>query len=311
MTFQGGDFEGGRVQRGGSGGGGRRGVAVGGGVVGLVVVALVVLLQGGNLGDVLNAIGGDGSGPATGQVEPSAVGALGDCTVQQANTQRDCRLAATAYALDAYWQPVVEQQGVTFSLPGIVTFEGQTQTGCGQATTEVGPFYCPPDQTIYIDLGFYDAMFAQLGAADGPLAEEYVTAHEYGHHIQNLLGIFDQHERSGTGADSDSVRTELQADCFAGVWAGNAATTQRPDAGTSNSSTGTPFLQPITDEQLANALAAASAVGDDRIQQSATGSIDPETWTHGSSAERQKWFTTGYRSKTLTACDTFSATDLG
>jgi predicted metalloprotease len=305
VTFQGGDFEGGRVQQGGSGGGGgRRGVAVGGGVVGLIVVALVVLLQGGNLGDVLNAISGGDSGTATEQVAPEDVSELGDCTVEQANTQRDCRLAATAYALDAYWQPVVEQEGVTWALPRIVSFEGQTDTACGAATTQVGPFYCPSDQTIYIDLGFYDAMFAQLGAQDGPLAEEYVTAHEYGHHIQNLLGIFDQHDRGGTGATSDSVRTELQADCFAGVWAGNAATTLRPG-------TDVTFLQPISQEQLANALQAAASVGDDRIQQQSTGSIDPDTWTHGSAAERQKWFTAGYDAKTLTACDTFSATDLG
>ncbi len=303
MTFQGGDFEGGRVRQGGSGGGGRRGVAVGGGVVGLVVVALVVLLQGGNLGDVLNAIGG-GSGVTTDDVSPSDVSQLGDCTVQQANTQRDCRLAATAYALDAYWQPVVEQQGAQWTLPAIVSFQGSTDTACGQATTEVGPFYCPSDQTIYLDLGFYDAMFSQLGATDGPLAEEYVTAHEYGHHIQNLLGIFDQHDRSGTGATSDSVRTELQADCFAGVWAGNAARTTRPG-------TDTTFLQPISQEQLANALQAAASVGDDRIQQGSTGSIDPETWTHGSAAERQRWFTTGYQAGAFTACDTFGATDLG
>jgi hypothetical protein len=300
MTFQGGDFEGGRVQR---GGGGRRGVAVGGGVVGLVVVALVVLLQGGNLGDVLNAIGG-GSNATTSDVQPSAQTDLGACTVQQANTQRDCRLAATAYSLDAYWQPVVQQQGAGWGIPKIVSFTDQTDTACGPATTAVGPFYCPTDRTIYIDLGFYDAMFARLGAQDGALAEEYVTAHEYGHHIQNLLGIFAQHDRSGTGATSDSVRTELQADCFAGVWAGNAATTVRPG-------TTTTFLQPISQDQLANALQAASAVGDDRIQQGSGGQVNPETWTHGSAAQRQKWFTAGYTGKALTACDTFSAASLG
>ena len=302
MPFQGGDFEGGRVQRGG--GGGRRGIAVGGGVVGLVVVALVVLLNGGNLGDVLNAIGGGGANVGTGQVQPSDQADLGACTVQQANTQRDCRLAATAYSLDAYWQPVVQQQGDAWAIPAIVSFTDQTTTACGPATTAVGPFYCPNDRTIYIDLGFYDAMFAKLGAQDGPLAEEYVTAHEYGHHIQNLLGTFAQHDRSGTGAGSDSVRTELQADCFAGVWAGNAATTKRPG-------TDTTFLSPITQQQLANALQAASAVGDDRIQQGSGGQVKPETWTHGSAAQRQKWFTTGYQNKTLAACDTFSATTLG
>jgi predicted metalloprotease len=305
VTFQGGDFEGGRVRqsRGGGGGGGGRGIAVGGGVVGLIAVVLLVLLQGGNLGDVLGALSGSDTTTSE-QLDPSQVTELGDCTVEQANSQRDCRLSATAYALDTYWQPIVEQQGVQFTQPGVTTFEGQTDTGCGTATTEVGPFYCPPDQTIYLDLGFYDAMFAQLGATDGPLAEEYVTAHEYGHHIQNLLGIFDAHDRSGTGADSDSVRTELQADCFAGMWAGDAAKTKRPG-------TDVTFLQPITQEQLSNALGAAAAVGDDRIQQSATGSINPDTWTHGSAAERQKWFTTGYQSDSLAACDTFGAADLG
>lgn len=300
VTFQGGDFEGGRVQR-RRGSGGGRGVAVGGGVVGLIVVAVVVLLQGGGIGDVLNAIqGGADAGPVT----PQQVDALGDCTVEQANTQRDCRLAATAYALDEYWRLELAQYGVTPPIPGVVSFEGSVDTGCGTATAAVGPFYCPPDQTIYLDLGFYDQLQSQFGAEDGPLAEAYVTAHEYGHHIQNVLGYMDQADRSGTGAESGSVRLELQADCFAGMWAGSAANVPRPG-------TDVTFLAPITEDQLRNALGAAAAVGDDRIQQAATGSIDPDTWTHGSSEQRQRWFSTGYQQRDLAACDTFQATDLG
>ncbi len=299
MTFQGGGFEGGRVQR---GGGGRRGVAVGGGLVGLIVVVIAVLLGGGNLGDVLGQPSGGGA--ASDPVQPEQVGEIGDCTVEQANTQQDCRLAATLYALDEYWKPIVEQQGVAFAIPGATWFTQSVDTGCGTATSAVGPFYCPPDQRIYIDLDFYTTMTSQLGAQDGPLAEMYITAHEYGHHIQNLLGIMDAHDRGGTGADSGSVRTELQADCFAGMAVGEMANVPRPGQSVT-------FIQPITQEQLANALQAAQAVGDDRIQKNSTGSINPDTWTHGSAAQRQAWFTTGYEKGDLASCDTFGAADLG
>ncbi|WHP17631.1 neutral zinc metallopeptidase [Cellulomonas sp. ES6] len=295
MTFQGGGrFEGGRVEsrRGGRG----RGVAVGGGIGGLVLVALVVLL-GGDPSQLLQG-STDGGGEQVSQV--------GDCSAEQANSDRACRLSATVQSLDAYWEKALPAAGVQASAeqvqPGVVEFEQATDTGCGAASASTGPFYCPPDRTIYLDLTFYDLLASRYGASGGPLAEMYVVAHEYGHHVQNLTGVFDRTDRSGTGDDSDSVRVELQADCYAGLWAGHAATTVDPD-------TGVTFLEPVTRGQLADALSAAAAVGDDHIQQQSGGGVDPDTWTHGSSEQRQRWFTTGYEQGTLAACDTFAVAE--
>ncbi|WP_029287624.1 neutral zinc metallopeptidase [Cellulomonas sp. HZM] len=294
MTFQGdGGFEGGRVKTRSAG----RTAAVGGGAGALLVAIVAIVLQmSGNQGaaDLVNGLVREG--PAAEQTQ----GTIGDCSVEQANSQRDCRLSATVYSLDAYWEPVV---GSSFVLPDVVSFDQQTSTGCGDASAATGPFYCPPDQTIYLDLGFFDQLQSQFGATDGPLAEEYVVAHEYGHHIQQITGVMDKANRGGTGADSDSVKIELQADCYAGLWAGHAATTKRP--GTDET-----FLQPITKAELQQALDAAAAVGDDHIQEQATGRVDQDSWTHGSSAERQRWFSTGYEKGTLEACDTFSASSL-
>lgn len=295
MTFQGGGrFEGGRVEsrRGGRG----RGVAVGGGIGGLVLVALVVLL-GGDPSQLLQG-STDGGGEQVSQV--------GDCSAEQANSDRACRLSATVQSLDAYWEQALPAAGVQASAeqvqPGVVEFARATDTGCGAASASTGPFYCPPDRTIYLDLSFYDLLASRYGSSGGPLAEMYVVAHEYGHHVQNLTGVFDRTDRSGTGDDSDSVRVELQADCYAGLWAGHAATTVDPD-------TGVTFLEPVTRGQLADALSAAAAVGDDHIQQQSGGGVDPDTWTHGSSEQRQRWFTTGYEQGTLAACDTFAVAE--
>ncbi|ROS30394.1 neutral zinc metallopeptidase [Cellulomonas sp. PhB150] len=290
MTFQGdGSFGGGRVK---TGGGRGKVVAGGGGAVGLIVV-LVYLFTGVDLGG-----GTDGSA-----APEASTGTLGSCSVEQANTDRQCRLAATAYALDTYWDTTLTAAGVEFSQPDIQSFTQAVSTGCGDATSASGPFYCPPDATIYLDVSFYDELESQFGGEDGPLAEEYVTAHEYGHHIQNITGVMDQADRGGTGAESDSVRVELQADCYAGMWAGDAASTINPE-------TKEPYLAPITAEQLQNALGTAAAVGDDHIQEQSGGSVNPDTWTHGSSEERQRWFTRGYEKGTLEACDTFAADSL-
>ncbi len=293
MTFQdGGSFEGGRVRRRG------RGAAVAGGGIGLAGIVVVLLSQalGVDLTPLLGAVGGDSStqqsAQGTGQDEYT-----GDCTAAEANSDQSCRLAATVQSLDAFW---ATQLGETMPIPEVVDFQAATSTGCGQASSATGPFYCPPDQAIYIDLGFYDLLESRFGASDGPLAEMYITAHEYGHHIQQITGVMDRADRQGTGADSDSVRVELQADCYAGLWAGHAATTVDPD-------TGVVFLEPITQEQLTNALSAAAAVGDDHIQQASGGQVNPEAWTHGSSAQRERWFTAGYEQGTVGACDTFSA----
>jgi predicted metalloprotease len=287
VTFQdGGNFGGGRVRTGGNGGK----VAVGGGAVGILVLAIYLFT------------GVDLSGSTGGGAAPQPESTVGECTAEQANTDRTCRLSATLDSLDTYWSATVPATGATFSQPDAVSFNGSVSTGCGDATSSTGPFYCPPDATIYLDVSFYDQL-TQLGGEDGPLAEEYVTAHEYGHHIQQITGVMDQADRQGTGADSDSVRTELQADCYAGMWAGTAANTVDPD-------TGVAYLEPITPEQLQNALNAAAAVGDDNIQEQSGGGVNPDSWTHGSSEQRQRWFTAGYEQRTFEACDTFAADQL-
>ncbi len=292
MTFQeGGNFEGGRVRT----GGGRGKIAAGGGGLAALVVALVYMFSNGQVD--LSGVTGGGSGAETTE------GTIGDCTAEQANTDASCRLSATIQSLDAYWGPAVTTVGVTFAQPEVLSFNGAADTACGTASSSTGPFYCPPDATIYLDLGFFDELQSRFGAEGGPLAEEYVEAHEYGHHIQQITGVMDKAQRGGTGAESDSVRVELQADCYAGMWAGKAATTADPD-------TGVPFLDPITPQTLEQALSAAQAVGDDHIQAQSGGGINPDTWTHGSSEQRARWFTTGYEQGTFEACDTFSADEL-
>ncbi len=297
MTFtDGGSFEGGRVKT----SRGRRGAAAGGGV-GLLAIAVYVISQltGVNLAPVVDAVQG---GAAPGAVQASE-GTLGTCSAAEANSRRDCRLSATVYALDAYWGQTLPANAFTFSQPDVYSFKSTMSTGCGTASSSTGPFYCPPDTTIYIDLGFYDLLQSQFGASGGSLAEMYVVAHEYGHHIQQITGVLDQANRQGTGADSDSVKTELQADCYAGLWTGHAATVVDPK-------TGVTFLDPITQAELSDALSAAQAVGDDHIQQQSSGGVNPDSWTHGSSAERERWFMTGYTQGTIAACDTFSAASL-
>ncbi len=264
------------------------GVALGGGLGSLVLIA-VVLLLGGNLGD----LGGGGlGGVGAPQEGPLSTEMASECeTGADANERQDCRVIATVNSLREYWSDAFAADGQQFQQPGTVLFNDQVQTQCGAATSAVGPFYCPVDQTIYLDLGFYDALESRFGAEGGPFAEEYVLAHEYGHHIQNLLGFLDSGRDAG--AEGGAVRTELQADCFAGVWGGNAV-----DTG---------YLEPLTREQIAQALDAASVIGDDRIQEQTQGQVNPETWTHGSSEQRQEWFTIGLEQRAASACNTFEA----
>jgi uncharacterized protein len=262
------------------------GLAVGGGLGTLVIVALI-LLTGGDLGDV---IGGLGAAPV--QEGPIGSQLINECeTGADANERQDCRLVGALESLDAYWSETFTASGESFQQPGAEIFTDGVNTQCGAASSAVGPFYCPLDQTIYLDLGFYDDLESRFGAEGGPFAEMYVVAHEYGHHIQNLLGLLEQGR--DTGAGSGAVRTELQADCLAGVWGAHAV-----DTG---------FLQPLTREQIAQALNAASVIGDDRIQEQTQGQVNPETWTHGSSEQRQEWFSNGLEAGSIDGCDTFNA----
>jgi predicted metalloprotease len=184
-------------------------------------------------------------------------------------------------SLDDYWGDTLGSR--YRPITALTTFTGSVDTGCGGATSDVGPFYCPRDRRVYIDLAFFDELRSRFGAQGGPFAQAYVLAHEYGHHVQDLLGDITK---------GDSVRVELQADCYAGVWAAHAVETG--------------YIEELTQADVADGLDAAAAVGDDRINPGSS----PETWTHGSSAQRQRWFENGFKRGAPQDCDTFSARTL-
>ena len=271
------------------------GVKIGGGIGGGLVL-LVALLLGINP----NMLGGLTDGGTAGQSQGTAPA----CTTgADADARLDCRITGTVNSLNAFWPGYLKQYNVQYPRPEAVIFSGGTNTGCGSATSEVGPFYCPTDTTAYFDPGFFQELVDRFGSSGGPLAQEYVVAHEFGHHIQNILGDLGRAQQDPQGPESGSVRTELQADCYAGLWAKYASTTPNP-------TTGQPYLEPLTQQDVNDALSAAASVGDDRIQKAATGRVSPEGWTHGSSEERQRWFTRGYQSGDIKQCDTFSAATL-
>jgi uncharacterized protein len=247
------------------------GIAVGGGgigVLGVLIYLAFALLGGGS--------GSSGLTPLDGR---TVTGDTASCrTGADANRSEDCQIVGDINSIQAYWSNEVQN----YTIARTVFFTGSTNTGCGPASTDVGPFYCPVDKKVYIDLGFFDELQSRFGGSNGPFAQAYVLAHEYGHHVQDLLGILDQKR--------NSIQVELQADCFAGVWMHNAEQTG--------------YITGITQQDLNDALSAAASVGDDRIQAETQGQVNPETWTHGSSAQRTHWLGTGWKSGDPRQCDT-------
>ncbi|WP_309127402.1 neutral zinc metallopeptidase [Microbacterium sp.] len=268
---------------------GRGAVIAGGGVGVLGLVALVVAMLGGP--DLTGLVGG-----APGGENPPASGGetLSECrTGEDANANDDCRMAGAEVVLNDFWEQHVDG----YVAPTMTVVEGQTPTQCGTASNAVGPFYCPPEQGVYIDPDFFAIMRQQFGASAGELAQLYIVGHEWGHHIQNITGVMDDHPNNGTGPDSNGVRTELQADCYAGAWLGDVTELEDDN--------GVPYLETPTDAQLADAVNAAYTVGDDHIQQESGGFVSPENFTHGTSEQRQYWFANGYKNG-LGVCDTFA-----
>ncbi|MDT0156142.1 neutral zinc metallopeptidase [Microbacterium sp. ARD32] len=269
----------------------RRGrtAAIAGGGVG--VIGILALIIGPMLGvDLSGLVGGVPGGGG----QPAATGenTLSECdTGTDANTNDDCRMAGAEVMLNDYWAAHVDG----YVKPSLTIVDGQTSTQCGTASNAVGPFYCPPEQGVYLDPTFFQLMQQQFGASAGNLAQLYIVGHEWGHHIQNITGVMDEHPNNGTGPDSNSVRTELQADCYAGAWL--------KDAVKLKDSNGENYLQPYTEAQLADAVNAAYVVGDDHIQEQ-SGFVNPESFTHGTSEQRKYWFANGYTNG-LGVCDTF------
>ena len=286
--------------------GGGRALAVGGGGVGLVGIIVVVLFsllggQGGGGGGTSAAVGSIldqlGSGESADSSELTS-----DCrTGADANDKRECAIVADIESIQDYWSGAL---GSTYTRVDTVFFSGSTSTGCGTASSGTGPFYCPADKLVYIDLAFFDELKSRFGAQGGAFADAYVLAHEYGHHVQDVTGTMNRVQPGSSGAASGSVRLELQADCYAGVWANHASTV--PD------DSGQPLIQDITQDDIDRALDTASRIGDDAIERNlGSGNVDPNSFTHGTSAQREKWLTTGLTSGDPNACDTFQTDDLG
>ena len=296
--------------RGGGGGGRRSGgsgmripipTGAGGGGIGGVVLVLVALAVVYFAGGGIPGLGSDGGGSdyATGRLaDAQDTGRYDGCkTGADANDSPDCARVAVENSLTDYW---ADELGSDFRAEeALVTFDGSVDTACGGATSDVGPFYCPGDSTIYLDTTFFDDVLEkQLGGPDGGFVEYYVLAHEYGHHIQNLTGQMGR-VRTQQGPQSDAVRLELQADCYAGMWAQHATSTEDAQ--------GAVLISELTDDDIRLAIEAAEAVGDDRIQEKTQGQVTKETWTHGSAAMRERWFRAGFDGGSLRTCDTFAA----
>lgn len=265
----------------GYGGGFGPRLAVGGGGLGLVAVLAISLIFGIDPRMLL-----EGGGPVPIEQSQRQQGPRAD----DADYEFTRRVIGSA---EDIWSPLMQQQGVRFEPAVTTTYDQATPTGCGTGQSAAGPFYCPSDSHIYLDLTFFDELSQRFGAP-GQFARAYVIAHEYGHHIQNLTGVMERRGGRERGADSDAVRVELQADCYAGIWASRA---------------GRQFNM-LESGDVESAMQAASAVGDDTLQKQSQGHVVPDSFTHGSSAQRMRWFQRGLARGDVAACDTFSVGSL-
>ena len=278
----------GGTRMGGLGGGGMA-LPVGGGLGGIVLIIIVFV--------VMNLLGGTGNGAPTGGIQGGQGGVIGSLAPSDDQGQF---INSVTVDVQAFWDEYFRANGRgDYPETTLVLFSGTTQSGCGLASSETGPFYCPADGKVFLDGEFFDQLHQRFGAS-GDFAEAYVIAHEFGHYVQDVLGTMDQvaaEQQSNPGEANDlSIRLELQADCYAGMWAHDVWAS--PDQSE---------VELIDEADVLEAIKAAEAVGDDRIQQQATGTINKESWTHGSADQRAKWFNTGFKQGTLESCDTFAA----
>jgi hypothetical protein len=262
-------------------------MAIGGGGIGIVilVVALLMGVDPSQL-EVLTQ-----PPPAASTQDAGSVSSLEEeCrTGADANAREDCRIVGFVNSIQAFWTDEFARRGSSYAPATLVLFSGATEAACGYASAAVGPFYCPRDQQIYLDMSFFEELRTRFGAQDGSFAVAYVLAHEYGHHVQHITGALQSAGRD-SGPDSNAVQIELQADCLAGIWVHHA--------------TATGYLTEVSEAEIMQSLDAAAAVGDDRIQRQTQGYVSPESWTHGSSEQRQLALMDGVRSGDLDTCQT-------